>query len=916
MGTGSLIGRSLLTPALRAVADKSAAELPAMIAEGAKSGILNKAASVGKFVPGFNSSEMFQNLQKAAGASTQAYEGLTKTSMDDILASGLDANRPGGYRANTADFIKAAADKIPGGKAIYEFMNYDPGAGWVRQAKIVDAVKEATQAYDPNNSNLKAAVEQYRKTGDPTALTQEMQNAQAQIGAKVKAIESLPVADDIDEAAGEGHVTEDEFAESQQRIRANSQALADKAAQMAPNLTMSTDDAISLAKDPSLGYTFDQAENEARLAAFASQKVGDNVTWDEIKQIVDSGAMGQTGVKWFDDLEQKIRGAKVVMNKGTNKEKVFNVGKDLIDHLDMANSIFKRTVVTTKARAWGNAILGNPVMRKMMGLNLMGPFSKNVAQAFNFIRGVEDSASEAITEHLINGEVGDFGRQYPTTMERSIGINPNMVGARYMANKAIQQGIEKGWFKKGDSYDKLSDEAKAQFDEALGSVNDIMNAQTNPQTRSIMQDALKGEGKKVDPASRGVVDQLAKAGKEGATQSDLGTSPLSNMYFDSSKAQKLFQHIKEKANGPDSNIAWKALDAMYNKAPSGYEKIDMAYKLAEFLTATRDGYTKEEMNVLRRFVRIQPNDITSSKMVDGQMRYTVNSTRGMEIANTAYMNYNAMPGIVKVMSRLPLIGSPFSSFMYGMMLKTGQTMLYNPSFFSKQNFAMKDFGGQQSPLERQEMNTKYYNYLKQPGMMRLPIISDMGSPVYLNAANVMPYYSMSMFQPSQAPVGTNNTSMPDELVNLVHQSPFFKTVFGSVIFDHMLQPALYSAAGLNEQPTNQFGTQLYPSDASALDKVGYTARDVTDSFIPGPLNVLMGLGLIGSQAPDAAVQAYPGYNTRQFVEATRGENQLGISSKEPAISRVIRSGLQSIGVPIQAPMNMTYNSNTGSFSSQ
>lgn len=246
---------------------------------------------------------------------------------------------------------------------------------------------------------------------------------------------------------------------------------------------------------------------------------------------------------------------------------------------------------------------------------------------------------------------------------------------------------------------------------------------------------------------------------------------------------------------------------------------------------------------------------------------------------------------------MPLLGNPFVSFMYGMTLKTGQALAYNPAAFNKVTFAMNDFGGTKSPLEKKAMDDPggYYSYLKQPGMFRLPNLPFFGkNPTYLNLANAIPYYSLSMFGVSQ--VGSGNTAR-EVIAKSIQRSPFFKEPFGSNFFDYMVLPIIL---GETVQPKGQFGQQLYPMDAGLGKKALYGTRALAESFTP---NVMAYAGLV---TPEAAAPYLPLYRWRDLTNAMAGKNQLGITRKEPPLNQTFRSLLKASGIPVQAPINTSF----------
>jgi hypothetical protein len=261
---------------------------------------------------------------------------------------------------------------------------------------------------------------------------------------------------------------------------------------------------------------------------------------------------------------------------------------------------------------------------------------------------------------------------------------------------------------------------------------------------------------------------------------------------------------------------------------------------------------------MRHLIDINPEEL-SKYAKGGQYLYRLAPKTAIELANVMYLNYNAMPAAVRVMRNFPLLGSPFISFMYGMTLKTGQTLAYNPSAFNKVTFAMSDFGGSKTPLEKKALGTQFYSYLKQPGMFRVPFFDQ--NPVYLNLTNMIPYYSLNMFSPTQTSYGN---SLREQIAGTIQQSPIMKDPAGNVLFENFILPLILGEA---IRPQGQFGQPLYPVDATAVEKAGYGLRNFGEAFVP---NIASYAGLL---TPEAAADYIPSYRWRQLSKAKAGKNQ-------------------------------------------
>ena len=260
-----------------------------------------------------------------------------------------------------------------------------------------------------------------------------------------------------------------------------------------------------------------------------------------------------------------------------------------------------------------------------------------------------------------------------------------------------------------------------------------------------------------------------------------------------------------------------------------------------------------------------------------------------------YLNYAAMPGAVKVLRNMPIFGSPFVSFMYGMASKTGQTLVHNPAAFNKVNLAMNEFGGTKTPLEKKALETSFYSYLKQPGMYRIPFFDK--NPNYINMSSMIPYYSLNMFNPTQTTYGN---SARENLVKIFQASPILKDPVGSVMFDYFITPLILGEA---IRPQGQFGQPIYPIDANLLEKMGYATRTFGEAFVP---NIAAHAGLVTGPIAPGLTDYIPSYRWRQLAMATQGKSQLGKSGKEDPVKRSVRTLANLWGVPWQASVNTNF----------
>jgi len=852
MGSGALVPR-LAVGAYKGV--ETGEGLLKGISAAAKSGVLEKANTIGRFTPFFRKSETFAKLGEGALKATDTWEALSGLNAGKlVLQRGAGI---GNYRMGLGEMINKVADATPGGQTVLKNFVYDP-IEWVRQARIKDIIQDSLGS----GVDLKGAINASVK-GE--SIEPFLKQASEEITAKVK---STPVGKslfDIDIDSGANVVANNKDIDKKMAELAGI-GLDKKLSQLAPKIVNGVDDASEIMKNPSPYISSDPIENALRIA---NEKIGgETITIEDLSKIVNSGVLDETGVKWFDNMMRTTRNFK--LSVGRNSNRVVEVGKKVMDTYDKAMGIFRVAKVGASPTSYVNAVVGNMLMTHMAGGDIGPEFLGRLNQSWKMYRN-KPGAAAFLDDLLMNAgkEMGD-----ENMIRRALGENRtaargtfgtlDFVNTNYNAERLLRAARDAGIVSSTVKAEDIASDVKKAVEE-LSQVR--VEAGTEP------------------------VRSLLKSGKE-ITRGEIGTGMLTNEMFNSPATAKMFEHVAEKAKADPSNMAWKLLDFSLNKMPSNYETIDQTFKMATFLRATVDGYSLNHLKQLRHLVDINPEELVKYSK-KGQYLYRLSPKTAIELANVMYLNYNAMPAAVRVLRNFPLLGSPFVSFMYGMTLKTGQTLAYNPSAFNKVTFAMNDFGGTKNPLEKKALDTQFYSYLKQPGMFRTPFFNE--NPIYLNMASMIPYYSLNMFNPTKTEYGD---TVPEKLAQYIQSSPILKDPVGSTLFDYLIQPLILGEA---IRPQGQFGQPLYPVDATALEKMGYGARSLGEAFVP---NVASYAGLLPT--PEAVVDYIPSYRWRQLARAKAGKNQLGISSKEPAVSRTVRTLFQATGVPVQAPVNTTF----------
>ena len=313
-----------------------------------------------------------------------------------------------------------------------------------------------------------------------------------------------------------------------------------------------------------------------------------------------------------------------------------------------------------------------------------------------------------------------------------------------------------------------------------------------------------------------------------------------------------------------------------------YARVDQTYRVGLALHLTKNGVSSKELKLIARRMPIDIADVTKA----GES-YRLSPVKSMEIAQETYMNYLAMPSFVKIMRTLPLAGFPFVSFAYGMTALSAKTLMYNPAFYNRVQFMLKELSGRKSPLEKEALESEYYSWLDKPGMLRVPFFQE--NPLYLNVANMLPHYTMNALQPTER---TYADRYGTTIASIIDKSPFFKTPDGQVMLDYLILPSILK----EERAKGMFGQPLWEKDAGPLKKAGYAARSLIESVVP-PATGFAGLGTAIGMPPEGALPYIPSFRMRHLGFATKGKTSIGAISKEPATERVAKIMTAMAGFP-------------------
>ena len=778
-----------------------------------------------------NVSNLGTKAEAASVKLSKQYDNITGTSALKRLN---DLNKPSQWRQSLSQLVADAKDANPKFGEFLDAFTYD-NAKWHREAMLKEQLIKSFGSVDETNKFISS----YQKAMREGAKGEE---AMAQAKAEYTAHLEAKMNANINKAKGPAEVTPppkpNPVAESMSQATVTDE-LADVASEQLEDLTA----AKEIAENFKPYVVTDHVENAYRMAKEAELTEAYNVSgfMEEIEAIIKRGDVGETGWKWFDSLKTRLENdKKFVVNFGKGKdgaERQASLGKaaaDLLGGLETLTAFFKMGAVGGSLSAWTNAILGNPVMASMAGINIADPkYLRAVKGAASVSMGLE-SSKRFVAELVDNSDMLRVFQEHPELFRQTTGLDARLMVARDKMQTILNDALETGIL---DTATIQNDDVISGFARELADIADMVRqgaGKDNPALQTAMT-ALKTSVQKAPKTARQTI--LSSIPESGQLRSDY-TTLSANELLGTKRSREILNSISEKAkeSGPLSASYW--LDLSLNKMAGGYEKIDQSYKFGTVAYLAKEGVTEAELRKLSRFVKIEP-DMVEEIVSDGIRRYKIDGNKAMEVANEIYLNYNAMPTAVKVLRNLPLIGHPFAAFMYGMYIKTGKTFAFNPAFFNNVQFTQDAISKEQSPIEKALLSDPRYSYLKDRGMIKIGGEANQffdKHTMYLNVANLLPYLSLNMFTPSER----KYDGWGGALVSAIDKSPILKDPIGQTMFDYFILPSLISDT---QRPTGTFGQYLYPTDAGLLEKTALAARTTADAFVPGVLGQAAGLGI-------------------------------------------------------------------------
>lgn len=359
-----------------------------------------------------------------------------------------------------------------------------------------------------------------------------------------------------------------------------------------------------------------------------------------------------------------------------------------------------------------------------------------------------------------------------------------------------------------------------------------------------------------------------------------GATAFRSQEFRDQLATKWIAALKEKAD-KGSAVA-SAAHFLMETPIEWFSKIDQIHKVTNILHLVNNGISETELLRVARWMgkELSPSDVTRAP--NGNL-FFLSPVAALKIANRIHMDYKAMPAAVKVLKRLPVLGSPFFSYQYGMTYNLARAMGITPAHLNKINMLLKEVSGDKSPEEEAALNTKYYEHLQEAGWMKMPWFTN--STRYANLAQYFPQYQANLLRSDDRSYRDN---LDNKIVQAIDASPFFETVEGRFMLNYILLPLL------THEALTTTGQQIYPEGADFMKKLGLGAAQFVGNLPPSDL--LTAPAIIPFNPPEGAMPYLP-FGYRSLKNALQGKSASGAITGSPSSEMTAEQLIEEAGLP-------------------
>ena len=800
----------------------------------AKSGVLTKAEKFGRIIPGLEkrafpaavenasqgvASKAFRSISKAASESDEAFGEFIGKSMSDRLINSYNKHTMG-------EQIREKLSTTPNGQRMLDAFELAP-------QKFYDTkMAEAIASKNVVNNSLDEFAEagglfaDTFKTGfknNPKSFENHLEDS---IGAIFKPMEKT-----IDDSAD---------------LMKEMGLLAGEEKAYKASVKESLKDILTALKSNNQNKTIEKLMGKSG---------------EELLDIGSVFKFYETNMDWYD---RKV--ANVIMKPAARK--VMRTYAQFI-------GLFKTAKIGPNPSTWMNAIIGNPTMAAMHGIDITNPgYFRETKNMLKVVRGKDE---KAVLNYLNEPEIRRVWETAPDLFWTNTGINPRLATGDIDYYDDFERTIRKA----------LKD--SGQGDEGLQEIREAFNSSFYGGEKKYEKLKNTIKNTKEGTIAGAIADVEATAGQRATSVNRAIDENLLGSAFMTSEVRSgpFGDWVRKVDAAAERGTPGAKMASWYlNKPMEGYNKIDQGYRLALVQHLWKDGISANELTSITKRIKINPENIV--KVADRNL-WKIKPMDGFKIASVVYMNYLAMPGFVRAMRSLPVLGAPFMSFAYGMGSHSLGTLRYNPALFNKVQFLLHEISGSKSPLEKEAMEGPYYDWLDREGMVKLPFFAD--NPVYLNTENWLPYYTMNIFQPQER---TYEDKFGSAAATFIDKIPFFKTPEGQLLFDYLVQPMILQ----NEDPRGAFDQPLFPKGASTIDKVARGVSATAEMVVP-PITGLAGLFLppASTTFADKAIDYIPSYRWQRLAYAMRGKGAHGVPKKQPKTGQVLQQLGGLVGFP-------------------
>lgn len=554
-------------------------------------------------------------------------------------------------------------------------------------------------------------------------------------------------------------------------------------------------------------------------------------------------------------VSQDVRDATSGWDKWISKRLMNPVTRNTLRTYDAAIGFFRNAVVGPNIPLHATSILGNFASTNMFGVNTDVTYLKTWKKAFTALYSKDPEAIRGFFGPVWD-EVLD---KDPEVVRDILGVNPYLLKyGKGLVDTQVDELVKTLSRHGGDQ--QVIDQAKG--------VKDLFK-----KIQADEAEALRRRTRLTSSTTREILptQELSK----GTT---FKTQELTDATV--TKFLKKLDDAGKKGNKVAAALHWSL-----TRPVESFGKIDQGHRLATAKHLVENGITEIELRKLSRWMgdKLRPEDI--HKSATGNIYY-LSPRAALDAASRMYLNYQAMPAFVRLMKHMPIIGHPFLSYQYGMTTNALRAINIDPSWFNKVNFLLQEISGSKTPAEKQALQTKYYDFLNNPGWMKMPWFKN--NPMYANMAQFFPQYQVNMLRGQERDYQDRYANAFGAMLDAL---PAFKGPEGKLLMDYVILPMLL------KESLSSTGQQIYPSDASLGEKVGLGASSLISNFVPRSIGAAA--AFIPVNPPDQAMEYLPKSYTN-VKNALMGRTSIGATSTtDTASSLTAKKVSGELGLPVQ-----------------